>query len=156
MTVIKSELDLALLLHGNRLRFNYSVPWEIGIPTVIQETPPSSHLPIDFWHSLSASPQLRGYSFIPPFSACRMTSLFSGNVQIGKSGIFQALFSSQFHIQFCQGAVLPFPALSDMAQDNVSRDRAQPLHVRCAGFLAVWEFPCFPCSFGSAQSCRDV
>lgn len=57
---IKSELDLALLLHGNRLGFDYSVPWEIGIPAVIQETPLSSPLPVDVWHGLSASPWLRG------------------------------------------------------------------------------------------------
>lgn len=67
VTVIKPELDLALLLHGNRLGFNYSVPWEIGIPAVIQKTPPSSPLPTDVWHSLSASPQLRDtHSFLPP------------------------------------------------------------------------------------------
>lgn len=88
------------------------MPWEIGIPAVTQETPPSSPLPIDLWHGLSVSPWLRGYSFIPPCSACGMTSLFIGNAQIGKSGIFQALFPSQVRIQLCGDAVLPFPAHS--------------------------------------------
>lgn len=105
---------MALLLHGNRLGFNYSVPWEIGIPAIIQQTPLSSPLPTDVWHSLSASPWLRAYSFIPPCSACGMTSLFSGNAQIVKSGIFQALSPPQLHTQFCGDAALPFPAHSDM------------------------------------------
>lgn len=60
-----------------------------------------------------ASQQALG-SFIPPCSACGMTSLFSGNAQIGKSGIFRALFPSQVCTQLCGDAVLPFPAHSDM------------------------------------------
>lgn len=53
------------------------------------------------------------HSSLPPSSACGMTSLFSGNAQIGQSGIFQALFPCQLHTQFCGDAGLPFPAHSD-------------------------------------------
>lgn len=43
-----------------------------------------------------------------------MTSLLSRNARIGKSGIFQALYPPQLHIQFCGDAVLPLPAHSDV------------------------------------------
>lgn len=53
-----------------------------------------------------------------------------------------------------------FPLTVTGAQDNVSRGSAQHLHVPYAGFPAIREFPCFPCSFGPAQSshfwCGDV
>lgn len=117
---IKSELALALLLHGHSLGINRSLPAPGSGSTISDAgTPPRSPLPASirhvpctpaFWQTCGS---LRGDTAHPSLSHLGVTSLFSGNAPIAKQGIFRALFPSWLHTRSCGDTALPFPARSD-------------------------------------------